>query len=33
LIGRRVAPALREQLSGGEPEKNKFHKISKTRIY
>ena len=29
LIGRRVAPALREQLSGEEPEKNKLHKISK----
>src|ERR671917_1083323 len=29
LIGRRVAPALREQLSGEEPEKNKFHKTFK----
>jgi probable LLM family oxidoreductase len=33
LIGRRVAPALREQLSGDEPESKEFNKISKTRIY
>lgn len=33
LIGRRIMPALREQLSGDEPEKKEFNKISKTRIY
>ena len=33
LIGRRVAPALREQLGGDEPESKEFNKISKTRIY
>jgi probable LLM family oxidoreductase len=33
LIGKRVAPALREQLGGDEPEKKEFNKISKTRIY
>jgi probable LLM family oxidoreductase len=33
LIGRRVVPALREQLSRDEPERKKFNKISKTRMY
>src|ERR687890_680298 len=33
LIGRRVAPALREQLGGDEPESKEFNKISKTRTY
>ncbi len=33
LIGRRVAPALREQLGGDEQESKEFNKISKTRIY
>jgi alkanesulfonate monooxygenase SsuD/methylene tetrahydromethanopterin reductase-like flavin-dependent oxidoreductase (luciferase family) len=33
LIGRRVAPALREQLGEDEPESKEFNKISKTRIY
>jgi alkanesulfonate monooxygenase SsuD/methylene tetrahydromethanopterin reductase-like flavin-dependent oxidoreductase (luciferase family) len=30
LIGRRVAPALREQLSVDEPESKEFNKVSKT---
>src|ERR687890_306423 len=33
LIGRRVAPALREQLGGDEPESKESNKISKTRTY
>lgn len=33
LIGRRVAPALREQLGGDEQESKEFNKISKTQIY
>jgi probable LLM family oxidoreductase len=33
LIGRRVVPALREQLGGDEPEEKQFNKISKTQVY
>jgi probable LLM family oxidoreductase len=33
LMGRRVVPALREQLGGDDPEEKQFNKISKTQVY